>query len=532
MKLRFLLICAILTIILLPPLFLRPKDAPAGRREDSGEVERLIILTPHNETVKYEWEKAFQKYYLEKYGKRIEFDYRAPGGTSDIMRYIADRYQTEFRRYCEERNLPWNDAISAYFSNSNIPKNAPKDVFAARKLFLASDVSIGVDLMAGGGVFDLARNASRGFAVDAGIAKTHPELLKSSIIPQSFGGEKLYDAKGRYYGLCLSTFGLCYNADRIAELDDKIPPKRWDDLAQPRFYNRIVIADPSKSGSANKCFEVLIQQHMAERKSPSAGWRDGLNTIKRIIANAASVTDSAGKVTRDVSAGAAAAGMAIDTYGLTEREWNEIQFKGPAHFYYVAPEGGTAVSPDPIQLLRGAPNRKAAIEFIAFMLSKDGQKIMAFKPGTPGGPERHSLRRPPIRRDLYAPEFKKFRSDPEYDPYLSGSSFHYRPEWSGKYYTLLRLTIRAIMLDCQDELKRAWKAIIDAGGPEAVPEAMAHFNKLPFEYEKADAAARSLRRSADRSAVDVARTTRLWRDTMRENYRKAEIAARQKRSSR
>ena len=139
-----------------------------------------------------------------------------------------------------------------------------------------------------------------------------------------------------------------------------------------------------------------------------------------------------------------------------------------------------------------------------------------------------ALRRPPIRRDLYAPEYEKYRSDPDYNPYASGSSFTYRPEWTGRYYTLLRVLLRTIMLDCQDELRAAWKAILDAGGPEAVPEAMEYFNALPFEYRNADKAVRALRRSGTRSAVDIARTKREWRDTMRANYRKAAELARKK----
>ena len=220
--------------------------------------------------------------------------------------------------------------------------------------------------------------------------------------------------------------------------------------------------------------------------------------------------------------------MAIDTYGLTEREWSGIQFRGKPHFNYVAPEGGTAVSPDPIQLLRGAPNKRAAVELIAFLLSKEGQKLMCFNPGTPGGPVRSTLRRPPIRRDLYAKQYEKFRSDPDYNPYASGSSFTYHPEWTGRYYSLLRILLRTIMLDCQDELRDAWKAIIDAGGPDAVPEAMEYFNRLPFEYKDAPAAAQSMRRSETRTAVDIARTKREWRDTMRANYRKAAELARKK----
>ena len=525
MTLRLTGVLLLLGAVLAVPFLFRPSGPKAGTPAE--ETERLVILTPHNETIKTEWEQAFRKHYRKKYGKEIILDYRAPGGTSDIMRYIADRYQTEFRRYCETHGLPWNERTAAAFSRDPKP-DAPEEARAARKAFLNSDVSIGVDLMAGGGVFELGRNAAAGFAVDAGIRKKHPELLREEIIPQSFGGELLYDPEGRYYGLCLSTFGICYNTDRLKELKDKTPPRRWADLAEPRFFNRIVIGDPGKSGSINKCFEVMIQQKMAERNSPEQGWRDGLNLIKRIVANASTVTDSAGKVTRDVASGAAAAGMAIDTYGLTEREWSGIQFRGEPHFNYVAPEGGTAVSPDPIQLLRGAPNKRAAVELIAFLLSPEGQKLLCFKPGTPGGPVKSALRRPPIRRDLYAPEYEKYRSDPDYNPYASGSSFTYHPEWTGRYYTLLRVVLNTIMLDCREELRDAWKAIIDAGGPEAVPEAMAYFNRLPFEYKDADAAVRSLRRSETRSAVDIARTKREWRDTMRANYRKAAELARKK----
>lgn len=155
------------------------------------------------------------------------------------------------------------------------------------------------------------------------------------------------------------------------------------DLAAPRFYNTLALADPSKSGSANKCFEILIQQCMADSGSPDKGWEEGLNLIKRIFGNARNLTDSAGKIPRDVAAGNAAAGMAIDTYGFTEQEWNELQFGGTPHFFYVPPEGGTAVSADPVQMLRGAPNRKAAEAFIDFLLSIEGQKLHAFKTGTP-----------------------------------------------------------------------------------------------------------------------------------------------------
>ena len=163
MNLRILSVLLLLGAILAIPFLFRPA-APAGKTD--GETERLVIITPHNETIKYEWEQAFRKHYRKKFGKDIVFDYRAPGGTSDIMRYIADRYQTEFRRYCEEHGLPWNSLTASAFARDQKP-SAPAEARTARKAFLNSDVSIGIDLMAGGGTFELARNANAGFAVNA-----------------------------------------------------------------------------------------------------------------------------------------------------------------------------------------------------------------------------------------------------------------------------------------------------------------------------------------------------------------------------
>lgn len=518
MKIKILLILIIFAVILLPPILLRDKGAapvipPPG-------VQRLVIITPHSDSIKTETGNAFRKYYKEKYGEDIVLDFRAPGGTSDIIRFIADRYKIEFRDVCEKNGIPWTPEVAAGFSDPATDKNRNVDpnVKKARELFLKSDVGIGIDLMYGGGVFDLSRQAKRGFAVDAQI---DPSYISADKMPSHFGGETIYDPAGRFYGLCLSTFGICVNTDRIAEMENKKNPVRWADLGDPRFFNKLAIADPSKSGSANKCFEVVVQQCMAEAEKTKGktwqdGWTDGLNLIKRIVANAAVITDSAGKVTRDVASGNAAAGMAIDTYGLTEQEWNVRQFGAP-HFLYITPKGGTAVSPDPVQMLRGAPNKKAARAFIEFMLS-EGQKTFCFKAGVPGGPKEYALRRPPVLKELYKPEYKKFRSDPEYNPYDSGADFVYRPERTGKYYDLLRNLIRVLMLDCQEELQEAWAAIIKAGGPDKVPEAMKEFNALPFTYAEAGAAAKGLNA---KNARDVVRMKREWRDEMRRHYKNA-----------
>ena len=526
MKKKLLLAALPVLILLAIPFFLRPKPETTAK-PSGGETDRLVVITAHNQTVKYEYEHAFGKYYREKYGRGVELDFRSPGGTSDIVKYISDRFEAEFRHYFESdpANGEWTAEIAKRYADPSVDTDphASEAVKKARKLFLASNIGIGIDLMAGGGTYDMQRHARRGFAVDGGLQQRHPEYFRPALIPHRFGGDELYDGKGRYYGVVLSTFGICYNADRIAELSDPAPPRRWADLAEPRFYNTLALADPSKSGSANKCFEILIQQCMADSGSPARGWDIGLNTIKRIFGNTRDLTDSAGKIPRDVAAGNAAAGMAIDTYGLTEQEWNALQFDGKPHFFYVPPEGGTAVSADPVQMLRGAPHRKVAEAFLDFLLSLKGQELHAFKVGTPNGPLKHALRRPPIRRDLYLPKYRQFRSDPDYNPYQSGADFTYRPALTAPYYGLLRILIRCIMIDPHPELQRAWKAIVDAGGPEKVPEAMAAFNRLPFPYSAVAEAKKSLSQGAAASAA----ICRKWSETARDNYREAERLAKE-----
>ena len=507
---RRILICAVIMGGLLAlPFYFRKAD---GIPPVEPGADRLVIITAHNKSVRDEYEMAFREYYKKRFGKDIVLDFRSPGGTSDITRHIEDRYTHEFRREWENSGKEWRDEYRNIFNNDRAGDHP------VRQAFLKSAVSIGIDIFAGGGSFNHERQARKGYAVDGGVQKRHPEYFGKNAIPASFGGERLYDPQGRYYGVVLSTFGMLYNIDRLNELADKRAPVQWSDLGEPRFFRQVIVADPSKSGSANKCFEIIIQQCMAKAGNPDQGWADGMNLLKKIFGNARTVTDSASKVVRDIAIGEGAVGTAIDTYGFAEVEWSRRMFDGSSRVVYVTPKGGTAVSSDPVQILRGAPNRQAAEAFVDFLLSMEGQKLHAYRMGVPGGARKASINRPSIRMELYAGEHREFLFEKDYDPYASGSDFEYRPKWTGPYYGLIQMVIKSIMLDAHMELQQAWQAIIAAGGPEKVPQAMAVFNRLPFEYKDAADAALSLRSGKGRSAADVAAVMRKWNDQARANY--------------
>lgn len=516
--------------ILLIPFAMRPEKQAADYAENA---DTLVIVTPHSESIKLEFANAFKKYYFNRYGRNINIDFRNIGGTSDIIRYIDSRFESEFKDYYTSKGLEWNNTVKASFT-SKLPPDASDEAKKARQLFMESNVGIGLDLFWGGGTFDQSKMASKGYAVDGGAFVRHPEYFKPEIIPQNFAGETFYDKNGLYYGVCLSSFGICINPDVVRECGvDPNDVKCWDDMARKEFFGKVVVADPSKSGSVTKCFESILQEKMYKavnkygvEKGLEIGFAEGFSLIRRIIANSRAVTDSASKVTREIASGNGGIGMAIDFYTLAEQQFTaSMSPEGRGKIRYITPEGGSFVSADPIQMMRGAKNRKQAEAFIDFCLSEDGQKLWNHRPGTPGGPSKYALLRPPIRRDIHERSDSSNLSEGSYNPYISSENVYYNGRWTGPYFNLIRILIRTTMQDVVEEMREAHYAILQAGGYEKVPQAAAAFNRMIVPYSEARNASRKLSKE-NNSNVGIAALRREWSMQAIKNYREAAELAR------
>lgn len=531
---RLLISSAPLAVIILIPVLLRDTNV-----EDNIDADQLVIVSPHSEAIRFEFEQAFRRYYRERHGRDVDIDWRSPGGTSEIVRYIKSEYTAGFRHlWLTERGGEWTSAVQRSFLNRKLRQaDASEEEWCAREAFLTSDVGIGIDLFFGGGQYDFGRLASEGVLVPCGVRERHPEWFNGDVplIRQEVSGEVWYDPEDRYYGACLSSFGLCYNLDRLAGLGGSgvaMPaPSGWEALGDVHYRGHIGVADPSKSGSITKCFEMLIQQKMAatiaavaaDQSAEAAlaeGWSEALLLIRRIGGNARYFTFSASKVPVDVAQGDVVAGMCIDFYGRSQAEW-ERKHAGGEVMRYADPVGGSSVSADPIGLLRGAPRRECAQEFIDFVLSRDGQQLWNYRAGVDGGPVQYALRRLPIRRDMYSPADRAAMSDPDAQPYQLAAAFTYHPAWTGRLFGLIRVLIRVMIIDCHRELQEAWEAICEAGGPEECPAAMAALRALPFTYAEAGDQSRTLGDPAKRIAV-----TREWAAFFRARYRQARDLAR------
>lgn len=481
----------------------------------STATETLVVVTPHNESIRYEFGRAFRAH-MARLGRDVEIDWRWPGGTAEITRYLSSEYAASFQRYWTgELHRPWSPAVASGFARATPPPGArgaeAAEAAEARRAFLASDVGCGVDVMFGGGSSEFTKHAQAGRLVDAGIVARHPELFGAGGIPQTSGGETYWDRDGRWFGTCLSTFGVCYNLDLLSLVGISEPPRSWDALGAPALAGKLALADPTKSGSVGKAFETIIQNQMNQAleharaagvRDPAAldraathdGWAAAMRLIRRIGANARYFTDSGVKIPLDVAIGQAAAGMCIDFFGRFEGEYTASVGR-PGVVGFATARGETSLDADPIGLLRGAAHRDLAVRFIEFVLSEDGQKIWAFKRGTPGGPERYTLRRLPILPRLYDPAFDAYRADPDENPYARGQALVYHQAWTGQLFSAIALVVRTMCVDPDAELREAYAALAAAHFP---PRATALFDDVALvDYDTVSGPLRAALQAAD-----------------------------------
>ncbi len=524
-----------LGVVLLGPIVLRQRSGESMH----GGAESLVIITPHNEAIRHEFGRAFAGQHFQRTGETVRMDFRTPGGTTEITRYIQGNYVAAFENYWVHiLGRPWSATVQKSFANAKVKlDDTPADDTdeeQARRAFLDSDVSCKIDVFFGGGAYDFSKQADAGYLVDFGLIENHPELFgPNGAIPQSVGGEPFWDPKGRWIGTVISAFGIVSNLDSLRRLGIEMPPKRWADLADPRYLHEIALANPTQSGSVAKSFEMIIQQQIQEalaapgaKATPAAddaiaaGWTRAMQLLQRVGANARYFTDASTKIALDVTSGECAAGMTIDFYGRYQSQ-AVANTNGDSYVHYVDAVGGTSFGVDPIGIYRGAPHPKLAREFVEFVMSTEGQKLWNWKVGAPGGPEHYALRRPPILPSLYDAELNSFRSDPDVMPYEAARKFTYHPEWTGPLFGTISFIFRVMCIDPHHEQVRAWSAIIKAGLP---PEALAEFAKVgAVDYAAAQGRIRDALGGTKIGEVELARELA---DHFREQYRRAEALAR------
>jgi iron(III) transport system substrate-binding protein len=171
-----------------------------------------------------------------------------------------------------------------------------------------------------------------------------PAELKSVINP-------FKDYDGSFTAVRLGTLGIVYNTRFV-----KDAPKSWHDAHKPIFKGAFAVANPALSGSAYMSVALLVK---------AFGWA----YFEALQANGVKIGKGSGPMVEEAASGDLLACLAADHVAFDKID------KGASLAMVYPPE--MLVIPSPIAILKGAPNAEAARQFVDFVLSKEGQTIIA-----------------------------------------------------------------------------------------------------------------------------------------------------------
>lgn len=461
----------LLALVLAAPFVLRPLT---GRRAAPAPAQalRLVIITAHQEGIRREFAQAFDQWHRRQHGAAVTIDYLNYGG-SDIEKVFRDR-------------APSFKVLGNYQ----------------------------IDLVWGGGdyLFDnRLKNLGCLEPVDLPVVDPDAGSPGGAYPAAELAGVPLYD-RGRppsWFGAALSSFGIVYNKDVCRHLQVELP-RTWSDLADPRWDGWVILADPTRSSSAKQVYMIIVERAMADAvaqgRSEDEGWARGMGLIRQIAANARLFTDSSSVVPIQVSTGDAGAGMAIDFYGRSQSD-----VAGEQRMSYVEPAQATAITPDPIALVRGAPQRELAVRFMRFVLSETGQRLWNARPGSAGGPQQTSLRRLPIRRSVY--ENPVYLADfvDKANPFQTAGAFNKSARRQGTQVILGEL-IQFACIDPLRELRQTRRLILSS--PQA-KRLDAKLGMFPFDQREALRRARQWKEATEAVRLELGRA---WAAQFRAEY--------------
>jgi iron(III) transport system substrate-binding protein len=368
--------------------------------EDLPEVT-LVVISPNNRNIEREFAEAFSLHHALEHGQRVAVDYRdVSGGGNAIL----------------------DNLRKTYAGSKEKVKSA------------------GIDIVWGGGEDNFMK------MTDEGILQpmTIPESFREHV-PAVFGGLPMFDQDGHWAGTAISAFGILYNKGMLDRL--KLPhPRTWDDLGEGKYFDLVVLADPTQSSSAAAVNEMVVQS--------GKDWPDGWAKLLDILGNAKKFFTGASDAANAVTSIAPVA-TCIDFYGSMRVS------RYPEQLEYVSPAGQTALTPDPIGILKNPPHPELAQRFVDFVLSRRGQVLWALPVGAHHGPVHKPLFRTPIRRDVFTAYKGKLLGGIS-DPFATGEEMKLDLQMRNVRFGLLRHLVRAAALDNREGLKQAKKALIES----------------------------------------------------------------------
>jgi ABC-type Fe3+ transport system substrate-binding protein len=487
-------------LVLGVPFALRPADTA----HPDKDALTLIIVTPHVQQIRREFETAFDRWHFAKFQKHTRIDWRTPGGTSEIVKQLS----AQFTAAAKDGSFDFSDPAN--------PRCAPG--------------TIGTDIALGGGSFDHTRLKTGVTVALADATRKIPMSEPAGFSAQQLddwfgenkiGSQKLYDPEQFWLGTALSSFGIVFNRDVLASIGAH-EPQTFEDLTDPRYTGWIALADPRQSGSILTTFEAILNSY---------GWDRGWRTLRDLCANTRYFTNSSTKPPIDISAGEAAAGLAIDFYGRSQAQsiLRPGQKPEDSRVGYIDPRGAVYIDADPVSILRGAPHPELARRFVEFSLSEEGQALWQFPaapvgqasrlpsseaagtaaPQIPPGPETYELRRMPVRRVMYEKYFDRFVD--RVNPFTLARELPNRGWRSG-----VPVMMGCFAIDIADQQRAAWKVLCRVrADPTFPPDVLLEMDRLFYSWPRHTMADGTRLDFNEANFKAIARDTANWTDPAR-----------------
>ena len=158
--------------------------------------------------------------------------------------------------------------------------------------------------------------------------------------------------------VAISGFGLLINRSALAARHLS-PPADWGDLTHPKYQNALLMSSPSRSDTNHLMVESLLQQK---------GWEEGWATLLASAGNLGTISSRSFGVADKIKSGLGVAGPVIDNYA-------NLLLNDPHLAFTYFPR--SAVSPTYVAVLNNSQHPNEARRFIRYLLSPEGQRILA-----------------------------------------------------------------------------------------------------------------------------------------------------------
>lgn len=251
----------------------------------------------------------------------------------------------------------------------------------------------------GGGILPFEAAADKGI-----IGSYIPDFAKDWETVED--GIKVKHEDGKYVGTEIFVLGFAYNTELVSEEE---APKTWDDLLDPKWKGKIQFSNPAASGTAT----LMVLNQMMQR-----GEKEGWEYFEKLVDQANSMPDSGSAPTKAVSMGEAHIGVGFDFMAYEQKAKGES-------VDFVVPDK-TPILTNPVSIVEGGPNPDGGKKLMDFLLSKDGQQILANWYHIPINPEVES------KTPLTLEKVKPHAVDLDID-WVNENYDRVRNEWKDKF---------------------------------------------------------------------------------------------------